>query len=86
MLTILDFSAEWCGPCKKLSPIIEELALEYPDLDIQKIDVDANKELVDKYKIRSIPTVLFIQEDEVLEKLVGAVSKFDLVEKIESLK
>lgn len=86
MLTILDFSAEWCGPCKKLSPIIEELALEYPDLDIQKIDVDANKELVDKYKIRSIPTVLFIQEDEVLEKLVGAVSKLELVEKIESLK
>ena len=86
MLTILDFSAEWCGPCKKLSPIIEELALEYPELDIQKIDVDANKELVDKYKIRSIPTILFIQEDEVLEKLVGAVSKFDLIEKIESLK
>lgn len=86
MLTILDFSAEWCGPCKKLSPIIEELALEYPDLNIQKIDVDANKELVDKYKIRSIPTILFIQEDEVLEKLVGAVNKLDLVEKIESLK
>ena len=86
MLTILDFSAEWCGPCKKLSPIIEELALEYPDLNIQKINVDANKELVGKYKIRSIPTVLFIQEDEVLEKLVGAVSKLELVEKIESLK
>lgn len=86
MLTILDFSAEWCGPCKKLSPIIDELALEYPDLDIQKIDVDANKELVEKYKIRSIPTILFIQEDEVLEKLVGTVSKLELVEKIESLK
>lgn len=86
MLTILDFSAEWCGPCKKLSPIIDELVLEYPDLNIQKINVDTNEELVDKYEIRSIPTILFIQEDEVLEKLVGAVSKLDLVKKIESLK
>lgn len=86
MLKVLDFSAEWCGPCKKLSPIIDELTLEYTDVDIQKIDVDANKDLAVEYKVRSIPTIIFIKDDEILHRHVGMASKLQIVELIESLK
>ena len=86
MLEVLDFNAEWCGPCKKLSPIIEELALEYNDIAIKKIDVDANKDLAQEHNIRSIPTILFIKKGEVLHKHVGMISKLEIVELIESLK
>ncbi len=86
MLKVLDFSAEWCGPCKLLGPIIDELALEYTDVDIQKIDVDANKDLAVEYKVRSIPTIIFVKDDEVLHRHVGMASKLQIVELIESLK
>lgn len=86
MLEVLDFSAEWCGPCKKLSPIIEELALEYNDVAIKKIDVDANRDLAQEHNIRSIPTILFIKDGEILHKHVGSASRLEIVELIESLK
>jgi thioredoxin 1 len=86
MLKVLDFSAEWCGPCKMLGPIIDELALEYTDVDIQKIDVDIEKDLTIEYKIRSIPTIVFIKDNEILHKHVGSASKLQIVELIESLK
>jgi thioredoxin 1 len=86
MLKVLDFSAEWCGPCKMLSPIIDELALEYPDVEIQKIDVDTEKNLTIEYKVRSIPTIIFIKDDEIMHKHVGSANKLQIVELIESLK
>ena len=86
MLKVLDFSAEWCGPCKMLSPIIDELALEYTDVEIQKIDVDANRDLAIEYKVKSIPTLIFVKDDEILHKHVGSASKLQIVELIESLK
>lgn len=86
MLKVLDFSAEWCGPCKLLSPIIDELALEYTDVDIQKIDVDANKDLAVEYKVRNIPTLIFVKDDEILHKHVGTATKLQIVELIKSLK
>lgn len=83
-LVVLDFWAEWCGPCRQISPIIEELATEYDGrVVIGKVDVDGNTEVTSKFSIRNIPTVLFIKNGELVEKLVGAQSKAKFVETIE---
>ena len=83
---VLDFSATWCGPCKKIAPIIEELAGEYDGrVIVGKCDVDENEVLTSKYGIRNIPTVLFIKNGEVVDKNVGAAPKSDFVSKIEAL-
>lgn len=83
---VLDFSATWCGPCKKIAPIIEELASEYEGkVNIGKCDVDDNDELTTKFGIRNVPTVLFIKNGEVVDKHVGAAPKKEFVEKIEAL-
>ncbi len=83
---VLDFSATWCGPCKKIAPIIEELAGEYEGRCIVgKCDVDDNEALTAKYGIRNVPTVLFIKNGEVVDKHVGAAPKSTFVEKIEAL-
>lgn len=86
-LVVLDFWAEWCGPCKMISPIIDELSSQYgEEVVIGKVDVDNNNATAMKHKIRNIPTILFIKGGEVVEKVVGAQSKQALAEKIESLK
>ena len=83
---VLDFSATWCGPCKKIGPIISELAEEYDGrVNVGKWDVDDNDELTAKFGIRNVPTVLFIKNGEVVDKHVGAGKKAEFVEKIENL-
>lgn len=83
---VIDFSATWCGPCKKISPIIDELADEYEGkVVIGKCDVDDNDELTSRFGIRNVPTVLFIKNGEVVDKHVGAAPKSDFVSKIEAL-
>lgn len=83
---VIDFSATWCGPCKKIAPIIDELANEYEGrVLICKADVDENDELTSRYGIRNVPTVLFIKNGEVVDKNVGASPKATFVEKIEAL-
>lgn len=83
-LVVIDFWAEWCGPCKMVSPIIDQLSEEYKDrVVVGKIDVDNNDEATSKYGIRNIPTVLFIKNGEVVDKLVGAGAKNLFTEKIE---
>lgn len=83
---VLDFSATWCGPCKKLAPLIEELAGEYAGkVNVGKCDVDDNDELAARFNIRNVPTVLFIKNGEVVDKHVGAAPKSVLVEKINAL-
>lgn len=83
---VVDFSATWCGPCKKIAPIIDELAAEYEGkVNIGKCDVDENDDLTAKFGIRNVPTVLFIKGGEVVDKHVGAAKKSDFVEKIEAL-
>jgi len=83
---VIDFWAEWCGPCRMVGPIIEELAEEYADkVIIGKVDVDSNDEITSKYGIRNIPTVLFIKNGEVVEKQVGAAQKSVFKDKIDKL-
>ena len=85
-LIVLDFWAEWCGHCRNLSPIIEELSNEYSEsVNIKKVNVDVNPDMSQKFGIRNLPTVLFIKNGEVLDKQVGFVPKNKYVEKINSL-
>ena len=83
-LTVIDFWAEWCGPCRMVAPIIEELSQEYDGRAlVGKVDVDSNPDISMKYMIRSIPTILFIKDGEVVDKHVGATSKQVLASKID---
>jgi len=83
---LVDFFAEWCGPCRMIGPIIEELSKEYEGKAIiGKVDVDANTEVAQKFLIRNIPTVLFVKNGEVVDKQVGVVPKNVLEGKLEAL-
>ena len=81
---LVDFWAEWCGPCKMIGPLVEELANEFEGKAIiGKVDVDTNPEVSAKFGIRSIPTLLVFKNGEIVDKQVGAVPKSVLSEKIE---
>lgn len=83
---LVDFHAPWCGPCKVLGPIIDELATEYSDrVKIVKINVDRNPELSTKFKIKSIPSLAFIKQGRLIEMISGMVSKPNLAEMLDDL-
>ncbi len=83
---IIDFWAEWCGPCKMIGPIIEDIGKEYEGKAVvTKVDVDSNPSISAKFGIRNIPTVLFFKDGEVVDKQVGAVPKSTLIAKLEKL-
>ena len=83
-LVVIDFWAEWCGPCKKISPIVDELATEYEGkVDIYKCDVDENSEVCEKFGIRNIPTLIFLKNGEVVDRHVGTATKRQSAEKID---
>ncbi|MCB9236187.1 MAG: thioredoxin [Bacteroidia bacterium] len=83
---VIDFWAVWCGPCKMIAPSIEALSNEYAGKAvIGKLDVDNNPEASFKYKVRNIPTVLFLQNGEIVDKVVGAVPKNVLEDKLKAI-
>ncbi len=83
---VIDFWAEWCGPCRTIAPIVDELATEYEGrIIIAKCDVEENDDIVAKYGVRNIPTIVMIKGGELVDKQVGATTKGNLKEKLEAL-
>ena len=83
---LVDFGAEWCGPCRTLGPIIEELATEYEGrVVVGKVDVDKNQEFTAKYGVTNIPTVLMFKDGEVVGRQVGVASKKTYTDSLDSL-
>ena len=84
-LTVVDFWAEWCGPCRAIGPVIEDLSKEYAGkVNVGKVNVDYNPQVSMNYGITSIPAILFIKNGQVVDKLVGAQPKGNFVKKIEA--
>ncbi len=85
-VVLVDFGAEWCPPCKAIAPIIEEIATEYEGIaTVVKVDLDENKSLAERYAIGSIPTMLFLNDGEVVDRVQGVVPKSDLTVKLTAL-
>ncbi len=84
-LVMIDFWAAWCGPCRMLSPIVEQLSEDFAETAvIGKVDVDNNPQISNKFGIRSLPTILFLKNGEVVDKHIGVTSKDVLQKKIEA--
>lgn len=85
-LFVVDFGAEWCGPCRALAPVIEELAEEYKDrITVATCDIEENNDIAVRYSIRNIPTILFFRNGEVVDRHVGNIPRAALEEKFRAL-
>ncbi|RMD52379.1 MAG: thioredoxin [Nitrospirae bacterium] len=85
-LVLVDFWAAWCGPCKIIGPVIEELAKEYDEkVKVVKVNTDENPDLASRYKIMGIPTLMFIKDGNIVDTMVGAVPKNQIKSKLDSL-
>lgn len=83
-LTLVDFWATWCGPCRMVAPIVEELAAETPDVTFAKIDVDENPDVTVGLKIASIPTLMLFKDGKLVDRLIGARPKADIKRMIDA--
>ena len=84
-LVVVDFWAEWCGPCKLIAPVLDELAGEYDGkVKIAKLNVDENPAIAGKFGVRSIPTLLFFREGQIVDQVIGAASKTDLKKRLDA--
>ena len=79
---LIDFWAPWCNPCKLMNPIIDEIEKEYPDLTIERINVDENTALVDKYGIQTVPTYILEKDGEIVSAVKGAMPKYRFLKEI----
>ena len=83
---LIDFYADWCGPCKMLMPTVEKLAKEFDgSIKIQKLNIDKNPEIADKFKVKSIPTLFFIKDQKIVERINGMTSETTLRKKLKSM-
>jgi thioredoxin 1 len=83
-LVLVDIKTDWCGPCKMISPIIDEISNEYQgQLSVGKLDADSNKNIVTELAIRNIPTILLFKNGEIVDKLVGGVDKKNITDLID---
>ncbi|MCH7229686.1 thioredoxin [Glycomyces sp. L485] len=72
---LVDFWAEWCGPCKKVAPVLEEIATESDAIEIRKLDIDANPEITRKFQVMSVPTMILFKDGQPADQLIGAQPK-----------
>jgi thioredoxin 1 len=83
-LTVVDFWATWCGPCRMIAPIMEQIATEYDGkVKVTKLDVDANIKTATRFNVRSIPTILFFKDGKLVDQIVGAVPKATIENKLQ---
>ena len=83
-VTLKDFYADWCGPCKTQDPILEELEEQWTDVEFEKIDVDEKQEIANEYQVRSLPTLIIENDDGVIERFVGVTQAEDIEEAFEA--
>lgn len=84
-LVLVDFYANWCGPCKMMSPVIDEIAEEIEDIKVGKVNVDENQELAIEYDVMSIPTLIIFKEGQAIKTLVGLQDKMELIDFLNNL-
>ena len=77
-VTLKDFYADWCGPCKTQEPILEEMEPDWSDVSFERIDVDENQDVANQYQVRSIPTLVVENDDGVVERFVGVTQREDI--------
>ena len=83
---LLDFYADWCGPCQTLMPTIEKISEEYKnEIEVRKVNVDQNRELAAKFGIRSIPSLFFLKGEEIIDKTVGLVTTNTIIDKVKKI-
>ena len=85
-LTIVDFWAEWCGPCRLLKPLLHKIAGEHPEIQLLTVDVDANQDLAAEYNINSIPAVFFFKNWEIVDSFIGVMPENEILDRIEANK
>ncbi|QSG15152.1 thioredoxin family protein [Halapricum desulfuricans] len=77
-VTLMDFQADWCGPCKTQEPIIKDLEEDYPDVEFERIDVDERQDIANEYQVRSLPTLIVENDDGVVDRFIGVTQADDL--------
>jgi thioredoxin 1 len=77
-VTLKDFYADWCGPCKTQDPILDELEADYPDVSFEKVNVDEQQDVANEYQVRSLPTLIIENDDGIVERFVGVTQRDDI--------
>ena len=79
---VIDFWATWCGPCKLMNPILDEVEKENPNLTITRVDIDSDKDMVEQYNIQSVPTYIILKDGKEIDRIIGAKPKFAFLKRV----